>query len=162
MTRIEQQDEIAKTRVRLDKAILAGLGVGLIFFFVSRGIPWFSAEIPDAAMGRPLFSGVPDQGAFIRTLGVHFLLALGYALVIGVAVFRLSPWAAVWTGSLVGIGLWAVNFLVFRFAIGYPPVNETPILLTHIVFGMTTAGAYKALSVPRAARQERPETPAHT
>ncbi len=149
MTAIEQQDEAAKTRIRLDKALLAGLGVGLIFFFVSGGIPWFSAVLPDAAMGRPLFSEVPDQGMIVRILGIHFLLAMVYGLVIALAVFPLGPWAAVWTGGLVGLGLWALNLIVFRFLMGYPAVNEAPIAITHLVFGMVMAGAYKALSVPR-------------
>jgi hypothetical protein len=149
MTRIEMQDELAKTSLHFDKALLAGLAVGLIFFFVSRGIPWFSSEIPDAAMGRPLYSGMPDQTAFIKTVGVHFLLALGYGIVTAGVIYRLGPWAAVWTGAAVGLGLWALNFLLFRFAFGYPAVNEVPIAVTHIIVGMTLAGAYKALAVPQ-------------
>jgi len=158
MTRIEsiqQQDEAAKHSLRFDKAILAGLGVGLIFFFVSRGLPWFSAEIPDAAMGRPLFSGVPDSGTFLWALGVHFLLALGYALVIAAAVFRLSPLRAVLTGGLVGLGLYALNFIVFRYGMGYPSVEELPIIVTHFAFALATAGAYKAFSVESASARGR-------
>ena len=81
---------------------------------------------------------------------------------IAAVVFRLSPWAAVWIGGLVGLGLWGVNFIIFQFAIGYPAVNEVPIAVTHVIFGMTAAGAYKALSVPRTSVREQSETPAST
>src|SRR5207247_10680195 len=125
--------------LRLDKALLAGLSVGLIFFVVSRGIPWFSAEIPDAAMGRPLFSGIPEEGDFLKTVAVHFLLVLIYALMIAAIVFPMNPLAAVLTGGVVGLGLYALNFIGFRFLMGYPAGYEVAVALTHVAFSLATA-----------------------
>src|SRR5205809_7198383 len=107
MTRIERQEETGKLRLRPRKVLLAGLAVGVIFFFVSRGIPWFSAEIPDAAMGRAVVSGTPGQGAFVEALALHFLLALIYAFLITALVYRLDPLPATLTGGLIGLALYA-------------------------------------------------------
>jgi hypothetical protein len=67
----------------------------------------------------------------VSTLGKrlrrHFLLAIAYALAIAAAVFRLSPLTAVWVGGAAGVVLWALNFLCFRFILGYPMMNEVPI-----------------------------------
>jgi hypothetical protein len=98
-----------------------------------------------------LFSGVPDSGTFARALGVHFLLAVIYSLVIAAAVFRLRPLLAVTVAGVVGLGIYALNFIVFRFVFGYPPVNEIPTAVIHIAFALTVAGAYKALSVHKIA-----------
>src|SRR5439155_10130300 len=159
MTRIERQEETGKLRLRPRKVLLAGLAVGVIFFFVSRGIPWFSSEIPDAAMGRPLFNGLPEQGGFIKAVGVHFLLALGYALIIAAFVFRLDPLPASITGGVIGLGLYGLNYLIFRFALASPAVSELPVAITHVAFGLALAGAYKAISVRRIIGQSTPPPP---
>ena len=154
MTNIERQEETGKTGWRPGKALLSGLAVGVIFFFVSRGIPWFSAEIPDAAMGRALFSGVPGQGAFVEALALHFVLAVIYALLITAFIYRLDPFPATLTGGLIGLALYAINYLLFHFAFGFSGSNESAVAITHAAFGLAVAGAYKAISVRRVFRDD--------
>src|SRR5204862_5719292 len=120
-------------------ALLSGLAVGVIFFFVSRGIPWFSAEIPDAAMGRAVVSGTPGQGAFVEALALHFLLALIYAFLITALVYRLDSLPATLTGGLIGLALYALNYLVFHLAFGLPASNESAVAITHGAFGLAVA-----------------------
>jgi hypothetical protein len=146
---IEAQEETSKLMFRWKAALYAGLGVGLIFFLVSRGIPWFSAEIPDAVMGRSLFGAVPLDQWYILLVLIHFAVSILYACVVAAAVYKLDPMPAVLAGGAIGVVLYALNYLLFRFVFGHPPVSEIIVLVVHVAFCLAVAAMYKALAVEK-------------
>ena len=139
--------------IDLKAAIGAGLIVGFLIVMFPRGTPWsgltfFSPTI----MGRLLME---PAGSFLAPLLAHLALALGYAIIIGLIVERLRRVAAVAAGGVVGAGLFVINWAVFHFLVSDGTTNELIVLLTHVAFGLITAGAYKGLSKPVARRIAR-------
>ncbi|MDB6027316.1 MAG: hypothetical protein JWM68_3539 [Verrucomicrobiales bacterium] len=148
-----EPDERAKSHFRWKAALWAGLGVGAIFIFLSRGIPWSSMGFGTSAMGRELpINSTPTY--FIVNSFVHMLLSVIYAFVIGRVVFRFDIATAVVTGAILGVVLYGLNFMVFHYGFGLGDANEFPVAANHFFFGMMSAAAYKAFSVPRV--QEQP------
>jgi hypothetical protein len=137
-------------RIDFKAALGAGLGVGLLFAVFPRGSPWagvtfFSPTVMGRSMGEP-------GNSFLAALLPHLALALGYAIIIGLAVHRLRRVKAVVAGGVVGVVLFLVNWLVFNFLVPDDTGRESVVFLTHLAFGLITAGAYKGLSKPAVAQ----------
>jgi hypothetical protein len=124
-------------------AIAAGLIAGAVLLLVPRGSPWealtfFSPTI----MGRSVASsGMPLMLAWLIHLGV----SLVYGLVISRAVAHLRFEKGLLGGAIMGAVLYIVNFgVVSAF---WPEIrgNEFPVIFTHVVFGLLSAGAYRGL-----------------
>jgi hypothetical protein len=66
-------------------------------------------------------------------------------LIISRSVATLRQERAILTGGLLGCGLYLINWGVV--ALGWPQWHNNPagVLLTHVVFGVIAAGAYRAL-----------------
>lgn len=131
-------------------AVGAGLLIGLVIAMFPRGSPWsgmtfFSPTI----MGRTL---IEPGGSFLLSLGAHLALSVGYSIVIALIVDRLRRAKAVIAGGIVGAVLFLINWAVFNFLVTDGTARESVVLLTHIAFGLITAGAYKGLSKPPVAR----------
>jgi hypothetical protein len=106
-------------------------------------------------MGRDLKPpGTVDPARSALTVLLHIVVSIGYTMIIGLMVTRLRGLWAVGTGMLLGLGLYALNFVLFNYML---PVEwtgaELSVLVTHVVFGAIAAGAYKGL----ASRQETRE-----
>ena len=147
-------DEEAKLHFRAKSALWAGLSAGLIFVFLSRGIPWSSSGFGTSAMGRELPIREVPTVFFINT-AVHFALSIIYAFVIGRLVYRFDIMPAVAVGAIIGLFLYGLNYLVFVLGLHLQGPGEFPVAATHFFFGLVVAGAYKAFSVPRT-RAARP------
>jgi hypothetical protein len=149
----DRQDASARHHVRWSKALYASLFIGAIFLMLPHAVPWFSSGVPTTAMGRPIGSTVTFRSTpFLSTAGLHLLLAICYGWIIAVFIYRLHIRMALFIGSLVGLGLYGLNFLLFRMVLEMPPVNEAPVLFTHLFFSLIFAGAYKGISIPDADR----------
>lgn len=116
-----------------------GLGVGLFFFFLPGGSPWTGPAGFAAVMGRPM----PDWPIALCAVA-HFAIAIGYVAAIATAVYRLKLFGAIVAGLACGAVLFAANCLVF----GLTGFRELQLFTTHAIFGLMSALAYKALSVP--------------
>ena len=145
------EEERAEHRFIDFKAALgAGLAVGLVIALFPRGSPWsgttfFAPTVMGRAMGEP-------GGSFLGAMLPHLSLAIGYAIMIGLAVERLRRVKAVLAGALVGCILSLINWAVFTFLVKDGTGRESVVFFTHIAFGLICAGAYKGLSKPAVAQ----------
>lgn len=147
-------DDIVNREARLNwkAAVFAGLIAGGVVWLLSHGIPWFtSGLVSPTMMGRDLKpAGLVNPVRSIITVLAHAGAAVAYAVVIALLAGRLRGLWAVALGALVGLGLYAVNYCVFHFL---PAVDwtgsELPVVVTHVVFSMFAAGAYKGLAARR-------------
>ena len=130
----------------------AGLIAGAITWLLSHGTPWFtSGLVSPTLMGRDLKApGLVDPVASLVTVLALLLVSIAYGLVIGAIVSRVRALWGVVTGALIGLGLYLLNFAVFHIFLG---VNwsdgEWSVIVTHLVFGLVAAGAYKGLAPSR-------------
>ena len=144
-------EEGSEHRVIDFKAALgAGLAVGLLIAFFPSGSPWsgitfFSPTVMGRTMGEP-------GSSFWAAMLPHLALAIGYAIIIGLAVQRLRQVKAVLAGAVVGCVLFLINWAVFKFLVADTAGRESVVLFTHLAFGLMCAGAYKGLSKPAVAR----------
>lgn len=144
----QEQDIRAKHHLDFKAVLYAGLVVGVLFLFLPRGIPWNSIGLPTEAMGRPLFAQDTHTAMFITGI-VQILMSLAYTFVVAAVIYRFRMFKAVIIGGVIGLGLYALNYLVFRYVVPTAPnKSEFAVLLTHLAFCFIVAGAYKGISVP--------------
>jgi hypothetical protein len=132
--------------IRWDRAVQTGLIVGAITFLLSRGIPWVgSGAIDPAIMGREISPGKsPSPLFFISVIGLHFLVAILYAIILTPIVHGFRTWVAGLVGALGGLVLYFINYAIagmFIEDIGMQ--TEWPPVALHIVFGIIAAEVYK-------------------
>jgi hypothetical protein len=148
----QEQEDMARDHLRPKKMIIAALAIGALFFWVSRGLPWFSG-FPQAAMGRKLISVEGMNFSFFLLGVLHFTMALISGWIISLVIYRLNWVPALAAGSVVGLVLYGINFAVFNFLIRVNPDAEVFPLITHLGFALIFTSLYKAISVPRASRR---------
>lgn len=147
----DRQEASSRHHVRWSKAFYASVIIGAIFLFLPHAVPWFSSGAPTTAMGRPIGSQTIFSAApVLMTSGLHLLLAICYGYILAMLIFRLHVRMAILAGVLIGLALYGANFVLFRIILGTPPVNEAPVLFTHLFFSLIFAGAYKGISIPDA------------
>lgn len=144
-------DSVINPGARLDwrSALLAGLIGGAVVLLLSHGIPWFtSGMVSPTMMGRDLKpEGLVDSSMSVVTVLGQFVVSLVYALVIAPLVTRFRGMWAVAVGGLIGLGLYLLNFAVFRLMLSDRWTgSELSVVVTHVVFSMVVAGAYKGMA----------------
>jgi hypothetical protein len=123
-------------------AALAGVAVGFWFLLFPRGIPWSSVTFFSAAvMGRMMPPTIPFLSAVILHLG----LSACYGLIIGAVVFKPRLELALLAGTITASGLYLLNRAVIDLVFPSVSGHESAVLVTHILFGLFTAGAYRGL-----------------
>ena len=105
-------------------------------------------------MGRDLKpEGVVDSYMSVITVVAQLLVSLVYGLVLAPLVTRFRGMWAVGLGGVIGLGLYLLNFVAFRFLLSDQWTGtELPVAVTHFVFGMLVAGAYKGLAARKVGR----------
>jgi len=94
-------------------------------------------------MGRDI------KASFLVLALGHAAVSLLYTLVIATVIYRLKTPLAVPMGILVGMGLYALNVLVFRSA-GLTMLSpEFVTWFVHLVFSLFASLLYKAFSIPK-------------
>jgi len=125
-------------------ALTAGLIAGAILLIVPRGSPWSSVTFfSPVIMGRALPPGM-ELPVFLVWL-LHLGISIVYGLMIARIVAGLTQSRAVLTGGVVVLMLYLVNLVVV--AVVWPRWrgSEVSVTITHIVFGLIAAGAYRGL-----------------
>jgi len=87
------------------------------------------------------------QVMFIAT-GIHFILSIVYVIMLSQLIDRLKLKSSLIMGGLYGLALFTIN--MYGFVILFPWFVETRDWITvvaHIIFGVSAAGVYKALSI---------------
>jgi len=130
-------------RLQWGAAIGAALIAGAVLLVVPRGSPWSSFTFfTPTVMGR----SIAPLGLHLG-LGylIHLSVSILYGVVIATVVARLKKERAVFTGGLMGLAFYLINFGVVSTA--WPELRgaEVPVVFTHIVFGLIAAGAYRGL-----------------
>jgi hypothetical protein len=135
--------------VRWQDGAMAGLIVGTVLFFLSRGIPWIgSGAIDPAILGREIAPGQePSSGFFMGIFAMHLIICTLYGLILAPIVNGFKPIVAGFVGGLVGLVLYFLDFAIFSAILNGSSVGrEWSSVLMHIVFGIVTAEAYKGMT----------------
>lgn len=126
-------------------AIAAGLIPGAILLVLPHASPWERLTVfSPAVIGRtiPVSMGEP----VFMVIAIHFALSLVYGIIISAAVINVRDLWAVLVGGLAGLALFSINFGVVTTWIPALRVNnEISVAITHFVFGLVAAGAYRGL-----------------
>src|SRR5580765_1675540 len=131
-------------RFHVGPALGAGFIAGVILLIVPRGSPWSSLTFfSPAIMGRTIPGPVEIPLLLVCTL--HLAVSLLYGLIISRSVATLKHRRAFVTGALAGLILYAINFGVVSAFWPFLRGAEFSVVVTHIVFGLITAGAYRGL-----------------
>jgi hypothetical protein len=99
-------------------------------------------------LGPDALSGTSDVAlVWIVASAVHALLSLVYAFVIGAAVSRLGPRAALLVGAVAGAVLYAVNLHGFTALYPWFAVSRDAITFAaHVAFGMSAALVHRLVA----------------
>jgi len=131
-------------RFQLRPALEASLIAGVILLILPHGSPWSSLTFfSPVIVGRTIPRTF--ETPFVLVCIVHLAVSLLYGLIISRIVATLRRRPAFVAGALAGLVLYAVNFgAVSAF---WPSLRgaEFSVLITHIVLGLITAGAYRGL-----------------
>jgi len=136
----------------LGPALGAGFIAGAILLIVPRGSPWGSLTFfSPVIMGRAVPRSIEIPLLVVWML--HLAVSLVYGLIISRTVATLRRRRAFVTGALAGLVLYALNFGVVSAL--WPSLRgaEFSVVVTHVVFGLITAGAYRGLL------KRKPEVP---
>jgi len=138
-------------RIQIWPALCAGFLAGFVLLIVPRGTPWsaltfFSPEVMGRAL--PMNWGLPLLVVWV----IHLAVSLIYGVIISLAVAHLMRERAILAGAAIGVGLYLLNLgVVSLFFAELKRGVEGGVLLTHIVFGLFAAGAYRGLLKRRTA-----------
>lgn len=130
-------------------ALIAGVIGCAVVWLLSHGIPWFtSGMVSPSMMGRDLKPpGLVDASMTLVTLVAQLGVSIAYALAIAPLVSRFRGMWAIALGGIIGIGLYLLNLAAFRLVFTDQWTgSELPVIVTHVVFSMVVAGAYKGLA----------------
>lgn len=148
MENVEVRTYPAERPVQWATGLKAAVAIGIIFWLVTRGIPWAtSGLVSPTVMGREIKSPEAiDFGAAGLASALHLLCAVIYGFIMMPLIHRF-PYSNAWlVGGALGILLYLINLAAFTiFAGGAPYSRELPVFVTHLAFGIIFTGAYKGL-----------------
>lgn len=125
-------------------AIAAGLIAGIILLVLPHASPWEGLTLfSPAILGRV----IPASWAMpvFSVVVIHLGLSLIYGLIISLAVTHIRELRAVLLGGVIGLALYFINLAVVSMWITALKGNEVSVIVTHLVFGLIAAGAYRGL-----------------
>jgi len=125
-------------------AVWAGLIAGVVLLIVPHASPWEGlTSFNPALMGRvvPQMWGL---GVFM-TVVLHLALAIIYSVLISFVVSHIRQMAAVLAGGFAGLVLYFINLGLVTLCFPGMRGNEVSVFVTHVVFGLIAAGAYRGL-----------------
>src|ERR1041384_5886600 len=125
-------------------AVAAGLIAGVGLLIVPHASPWEGlTSFTPALMGR-VVPQMWDLGPFM-TVVLHLILGIIYSVLISFAVIHIRQMAAVLAGGVTG----GVVYFLYLWALSlwFPAMRgkEVSVFVTHLVFGLIAAGAYRGL-----------------
>jgi hypothetical protein len=137
-------EPIAESHWQGTPAVVAGLIAGVVLLIVPHASPWEGlTSFTPALMGR-VVPGSWGLGIFM-TVVLHLALGIIYGVLISFAVSHIRQMAAVLAGGVAGVVLYFLN--LGAFTLWFPAMrgNEVSVFVTHVVFGLIAAGAYRGL-----------------
>lgn len=149
-----------RTDVHWRAAVYAGIIAAIAFALLEMifvpliygASPWAPLRMIAAiAMGRDV---LPPPGTFdlsVVTVAaiVHLILSIIYAFILALIVTSTGKALAIVIGGVFGLSLYLINFYGFTALFPwFAEARNTVSLLSHIIFGLVLAWAYKALARP--------------
>lgn len=124
-------------------ALWAGFIPGMILLMVPNGSPWSSLTFfSPVIMGRMVQDpSLPTAFVWALQLG----LSMVYGLMIARAVSFLAGGRAIIGGGAIGLVLYGINCAVVTVFFPAWTGSESPVILTHVAFGLISAGVYRGL-----------------
>jgi hypothetical protein len=123
-------------------ALGAGFIAGAVLLIVPHGSPWSSLTFfSPVILGRTM----PVEMSLVVAWALHLAVSIVYGLIISRLVATLRWHRAFFTGAMAGLVLYAVNFGVVSALWPWLRGAEFSVVVTHIVFGLIIAGAYRGL-----------------
>jgi hypothetical protein len=148
MEKVEVRTYAAERPVQWITGLKAAVAIGLIFWLVTRGIPWApSGLVSPTVMGREIKPpGTIDLGGAGLATALHLLCAVVYGLIMMPLIHRFRYSNAWLVGAAMGVLLYVINLAAFALVAGGAPYSrELPVFITHLAFGIVFTGAYKGL-----------------
>lgn len=131
-------------RFHIGPALGAGFIAGAVLMIVPHGSPWESVTFfSPVIMGRTIPG--PMEMSLLLVWVLHLAVSLVYGLIISRVVTTLRWRKALVSGALIGLVLYAINFGVVSALWPWLRGAEFSVVVTHIVFGLIAAGAYRGL-----------------
>lgn len=157
---------------RLDwsAVILSGLVAGLVFMMAEMilvplalgGSAWGPPRMIAAiVMGEGVLPppATFEAGVFLIALLVHFTLSLIYAFLLDLIIRSMGAGASLAVGAAFGVALYVVNFYGFTAVFPwFAAARNWVSALSHVIFGLVTAGTYVALRRKHARDETRGRT----
>lgn len=142
-------------------AVAAGIVAGILATGVQVFLWWaFLDALPwmlyrDARLTAAILMGrevLPPPVTFgwdvmIVATFIHFVISIAYSLILACLISRLGMMLSLLAGSTYGLILYGIN--MYGVTIIFPwfsEVRDWITILTHIVFGISMAGTYKAFA----------------
>lgn len=149
-----------RTSIIWSAAVCAGIAAGIaatgaqivLWWAFTDALPWIvyrDARLTAAiVMGRGVLSPPVtfDWDVMLIATLIHFALSIAYGIVLACFISRLGVTLSLAVGALYGLVLYVIN--MHGFTIIFPwfsEVRDWITIVTHAVFGVVIAGAYKVL-----------------
>ena len=144
-------------RIDWKAAMIAGLIAGLVFLILEMMLAWLVMGMSPWAPPRMMAAIVlgkevlPPPASFDAAIvgvamALHFALSIAFALVFALIAGRLGLWPAIAGGAIYGLAIYGIDFYGFT-AIWpwFADARNWISILSHAVFGIVLAAAYKRL-----------------
>lgn len=139
-------------------AAWAGVVGGVVFLIMEMMLVWLAMGESPWAPPRMMAAMVMGQGVLpppatfdfaivMVAMLVHFVLSVGYGLLLGWIVHRMDMGMALLTGALFGlVAVYLVNFHLIAPAVfpWFTMAQNWVSVLSHVVFGLVIAAVYVA------------------
>lgn len=153
-------DPIEESQWQRMPAMISGLIAGVVLLIVPHASPWEGlTSFTPALMGR-VVPPMWELGVFV-TVVLHLVIAIIYGVLISLVVSHIRQLVAVVAGGVAGVVLYFLNLGVVSLWFPAMRINEVSVFVTHLVFGLIAAGAYRGLlrrRIPTSTNQFPPST----
>ena len=140
-------------------AVWAGLIAGTFFLLlllvatpiVAGGNAWVVLRLlASVVLGSGILAppATFSLSALLAGIITHYILSLGYALLLAYIIHRWGLIVGLVGGAMFGLALYALNFYTLTFFFPwFFAMRSWPVVLSHIIFGAVAGGVYESLEI---------------
>lgn len=133
---------------------IAGLVAGIVFLLMNMILNPIFNDVDALFIIHYFASLIVGEEALTQSsittlilgLVVHAVLSILFAFVIAVVIHRWGLLVGIIGGGLLGLALYGINFYFVTYVVEWIfGINNTWLLISHIVFGAVAGGVYESL-----------------